>query len=263
MWTLLGVALATFLSCSGSAEDPEAQRLALVADAAGLCDEWAKAACNETVIRRCAARDAAACEATQRRYCERLVPAESYDPADAWACVEAVRSAYQDGELTRTERGVVAELASPCAALFEGDKKEGQSCARSSECDGNEGLSCVTRAGHALGTCQFAELIDGGYECQREYQECAHGFYCDGTHCLARGSSGDACSEETPCAKALNCVEQDARRVCRPKLASGESCSAEDECASGLCVRTPGAERGWCAATLVLSPIEAQCDHLR
>lgn len=255
--------LGSLLSCSGVEEGPGAERMAALSQASGFCTEWAEAACNETVVRHCAARNQDACIASQQTYCERLMPAMDYEADQAMVCLDAVKAAYDDGELDATERDIVHNLAEPCEQMFSGSLGEGESCSRSNECRTEDGLTCVIRQGDSLGTCQEREVVEGGFSCTEVNQVCAEGFYCDGEHCVATRQDGDSCDEKNPCAQDLECVSEDDVQECKPKYRTGEGCREDNDCLSDICVRSPGAERGLCADTLVLSAGDALCDSLR
>src|SRR5688572_8067788 len=94
------LALAIPAGCSGTEEPPDPLR-----NSAGFCREWAKAACQSSVVENCdtVTED---CIDAQSAFCETIVP-ENYSSRKAAACLSAVKSAYRDAKLTGDEVQVV------------------------------------------------------------------------------------------------------------------------------------------------------------
>jgi hypothetical protein len=195
----------------------------------GFCAEWAKRACNDRVVDACAASSAEACREAQEVHCQSVVSSEAYNERSARGCLDAVRTALSNAQLTAEQAGIVLRGEAACSFL------------------------CVEVSG---GGCVEPTLVGGGEECSSEDTLCDQGFYCDGSNCLARRSVGAECSEDRPCKEDLKCVEDGDQRACVEKLAIGAPCDADDDCRSGMCA-------GVCSNNLILSAGEPTCTKFR
>ncbi len=249
-------------ACSSSTKEGPAKKKSRdpYATVTDLCAEWAKRACNDTVVAACAAPDAAACQAAQSAACEDLHPSFEYSSEGAKECLDAVEAAYADGRLTSVERAIVQTRGAPCDLVEPGDGEKDSICQEDGDCNKAADLSCVRRAGQRNGTCQVAETVKGGFPCTEPHQMCEEGFYCDGSNCIARvPTAGAACAPTKPCASSLKCEGPMDMQTCEPKLANGQTCAADLDCQSGLCLM-PAAR---CTQEIILSPSEAICSDFQ
>lgn len=246
--------------CSSEEEDPPNP----LAERAGFCKAWAQAACEpEIVLRRCNTTSVEDCEAAQRKVCLDIVPV-TYSAAQAESCVEAVRAAYSDGELSAEELGVVRNLAAPCDTLSTGTSGDGDTCVEAADCDTAGGFSCVIKLGSSTGICAKPEIVGVGEECEGAKQVCGEGYYCNGNCVVYRKTGTGACEGDYQCKPVDRCVvdEDDAEaKHCQPRLARGELCADDADCQSGICVIDSGTE-GECVETIVLSRNEPLCADL-
>src|SRR5690242_14446502 len=87
-----------------------------------FCERWGAAACNDDVVSVCGATDAAACRLAQGRFCLDLVPETGFVDDRADACIDAVKAAYADSDLTAAELATVLRLGPPCDRLVKGPR---------------------------------------------------------------------------------------------------------------------------------------------
>jgi hypothetical protein len=249
-----------WLGCSGSQPGPGGDESTLKTETA-FCTAWADAACNEEVVVACDSGSRAICVDNQRQACQALVP-PGYKSKHAEECVEAVRDAYEDADLTAEELDVVLRLGGVCAMLIDGGLDEGADCVRSTDCDGVNGYECVVKAGQTLGTCQVPAAVDGGRRCSSPESVCVADFYCDQTNCVERVPEGDPCDGDV-CAAGLRCAVAtgETETSCVPQLANRQPCASDDECVSGLCIDTDPTHKqcGSFARLALGSPL---CDSL-
>jgi hypothetical protein len=224
---------------------------------AQFCQDWADAACSDDTVSACQASDASACRNAQQTYCEALVPAAfSDDRGDA--CIDAVRAAYADADLTGAEIAVVRRLGGECSGIVTGTQAVGQTCDTNGDCDGSKGVECVKRGGLPGGTCQVPELVGPGQACSDPAQTCSDGFFCDGSNCIAARATGQACQNDVECSPNGYCSAGD---VCVARGAVNSVCTSDDECLSEVCYAANG-ERT-CSDLIRLSLSEDICDDLR
>ncbi|HEX6766180.1 MAG TPA: hypothetical protein VF103_11895 [Polyangiaceae bacterium] len=248
----------SLLGCSGSQPGPGTEEDKLRTEPA-FCAEWAKAACNEDVVNACNGTRTE-CLATQKSACQVLVP-PGYQSKYAEDCIDAVKDAYKDAELTAEELDVVLKLGGACKTLTDGGKEEGDSCTSSTECNGVDGFECVVKPGDAEGTCQIPVIVGGGRRCSAAESVCEPDFYCDGTNCVARlpeleACNGDVCEAGLRCEVGSGALEG----ACVLQLENGDSCVADEQCQSGVCI---GATAKVCASNVVLTVESSLCDTLR
>src|SRR6185503_7647026 len=167
---LLLFSASCWFGCSGSQPGPGSEESTLKNESA-FCDAWAKAACNEDVVTACNGTRAE-CIATQKSACRVLVPA-GYESKYAEDCLDAVKDAYEDAELTAAEIDVVQKLGGACKTLVAGEKDEGDTCSTSFECNGVDGFECVVKPGETEGTCQVPNEVGGGQRCTAADSVCA------------------------------------------------------------------------------------------
>lgn len=220
--------LGALVGCGGSEDKPNPLRTR-----DGFCAEWAKRACNDEVVDACSAASVEACREAQEEHCQSLVSSDAYRERDARACLDAVRKALEDAELTGAEVATVLRGEGPCS------------------------FSCV----EVDDGCVEPTVVGGGEECSDPDVVCDQGFYCDGSNCLARKREGQACSEETPCQEELKCAGEEGAQVCETRLGNGKECATDDDCQSGICTQT--ADGNICSARIILSTAEPACSKFR
>lgn len=233
---------------SGSeGDDPEAEPTTR----SDFCERWAAAACSSEVVSVCQASSVDDCEISQNAACLDRLP-EYFVDRGVDDCIGAVREAYEDADLTAEELDTVLRLRGVCSQVILANEP-GDPCDVDSDCE--PALTCVLKD-EAEGTCEDAVTIEPGHSCTEPEEECAVGFYCDGSNCLAALMEGADCSNDSQCEFDMYCDE-----VCIEKLEVNEECDADSECISGICYEADG-ERT-CVDRLRLSPAEPMCDDLK
>jgi hypothetical protein len=256
------LALSLPLACSGAEEPPDP-----LAKPAGFCEAWGKAACQADVVAACDAASVEDCVTTQSEFCIDLIPA-TYASAKAKPCLDAVKNAYKDANLTAEELQVVINLAAPCDQLSSGVSDEGESCGRNDECNTAGGLSCVKKLDATRGSCEQPEVIGPGDACDGAAQVCEQGYYCNGENCVAYKRTGAVCEGHYQCLPEEQCViTVDADGVessaCTARLELNEVCTADTDCQSGYCYMAADATEGECASMIRLSRSEPLCEALQ
>jgi hypothetical protein len=221
-----------------------------------FCRDWAAAACTSEVVDVCQAEGPEECRQTQEDFCRDLVP-EDFSDHEGDACIDAVSAAYEDGELRGDELATVLKLGPPCDRLIVGPKSEGQSCSERTDCDLSTGFECVRKAGLEDGTCQLAELIEAGRDCEAVQATCETGFYCDGENCVEAKDAGDVCMIQEECGEEGYCS---AEGECVARGGTGTPCTADLQCSEGICYEFEGEQT--CTDRIVLSRAEPLCDEL-
>lgn len=240
----LPVILALGLSVGCHSPEPEVTR-------DEFCGQWAIAACSSEVVSVCQASSADACRVSQRAACHDALPDEFVDRG-VEECIEAVKSAYKDADLTAKELDVVSRYGGACSDIFIGND-EGGRCSRDADCE--PALRCVLKD-EERGSCQQPLIIEPGFSCSEPAEACTEGFYCDGKNCLAALAEGAPCDNDTQCGPSMFCDE-----TCAEKVGVGDACSSDSECLSGICSSSSG-ER-ICLDRLRLSPAEPMCATLK
>jgi hypothetical protein len=237
------------LACSSDESSPQT--------ASSFCEQWAERACSSQVVSACQAANASACQGTQIAFCLDLLPSTGFAGSQAEQCLNAVRSAYSDADLTADELGTVLRLEAPCDRLISGPGIEGATCTSRLDCDAPEGFDCVFRDDDTTGTCQVPTQVGAGLDCRADNAVCAEGFYCDGENCIGGQSPGEACTVNRECnggyCNAGTCVAL---------LEVDVACTFDEQCASGLCYRFTATEQV-CTDRIRLSRTEPICEDLR
>lgn len=222
-----------------------------------FCQQWASAACTDAVVSACQASDAGECQQTQVEFCRSLAPADlSNGSRDA--CISAVAAAYRDADLRGDELALVLRFGGACARLNIGSSRAGEECDQSSECDLARGFSCVKKADAGRGTCQLAQVIEPGRDCEAAAKTCSEGFFCDGHNCIETLKSGAACAIHEQCGDAGFCSSAG---QCEARHKVNDACSSDLECANGICADFDGEKV--CTDRVVLSRADPVCAHLR
>lgn len=255
---LLGLCLPVACTVEEDPPDP-------LATSSGFCDAWAEAACQTDVVKYCNAKSVDDCQSTQGAFCRSIVPA-SYTSGRAKQCLDAVRDAYRDAELSPEELQVVLHLAAPCDRLSKGTRTDGQTCTKADQCDTAAGFSCITKLGASSGVCAKPELIEAGEPCDGPSQICKPGYYCDGENCISERRTGGSCEGDYECKPTDRCLKESAdaeKGTCELRADLGEPCAGDSDCQSGYCVIESSATEGECASTIRLSRTEPLCESLR
>lgn len=252
------LALSLPFGCKG--EDPPDP----LAEPDGFCDAWADAACQDKVVEYCNAKSAAACKATQSSLCLDNLPPR-YSSKHAQVCLDAVKAAYADGDLSADDIAVVLHFAAPCDQLSAGVVKEGQTCSGPNDCATADGLTCIIKGGDTAGTCAIAEEVGGGEACDGDTQTCAEGFYCNGENCISYKKTGATCDGDYQCKPEDHCTEMtdSSGSSCQPRLDLNEACADDNDCQSHYCAVATGDTEGECVKTVRLSRTEPLCANLR
>jgi hypothetical protein len=261
--------LLVILGCSAVDEADTSTEQAL-RKVEGFCQRWAEFACNDTVVQRCSAASADACIASQSSFCREIVPDGRYSDVYAQQCLNAVKEAFRDGELSTDERNVVRTLSSPCDRVLSGDGGDGDPCLETPDCNTVADLSCVRLPGADFGTCREPLEVGGGHDCSPDDTVCEPGFYCDGHNCLAEKKDGMPCNPQVPCRAEFQCQRPDGSRPvpelddarCVAKAGVGSECEKDADCLSDICSKA-GPALGVCSALVVLSPTDPICEKLR
>lgn len=247
----LGLLLALSFSCGGDDGDEKEPRTR-----DDFCSAWAEAACSTETVSACQAPDATSCRVAQQAACRKLVPA-GFSDEKGQACIDAVKAAYADADLTASELKVVLRLGSPCDKLIKGEKDKGESCAANAECDGPAGYVCIRHADASTGTCQIAESVGGGKDCSPKQKVCEVGFYCNGENCLEAKDAGDECTIQEQCGAAAFC---NASGKCETKHKVSTECTSDRECGDGICYEFEG--KKLCTDRVRLGRGEPVCEDL-
>lgn len=256
------------------AEDKPADPLA---SANGFCDAWADRVCSEDVATTCAFGDETnavdKCKAAQKDHCLDRVNDDLYTGRGARECLDEVGEALNDGQLNPREYRVLMEFARPCDELLSGPGESGDACNAEIDCNSLKGFACVKKTGASDGECQKPDYVSGGRKCNTDNAVCEQGFFCDGTNCIAKLESGEACDAENPCADEFICSAAGDGGVsrCVGKIEVGEKdendqavrCASNNECASGLCSKVEDLETGLCVTAVVLTANATFCSSLR
>jgi hypothetical protein len=268
----LALPIACFDKKSGVADKVQTVR--------GFCDEWGARACNDKVVDLCSAASQNDCIESQQSFCETLIPEDKYSSKTALDCLAAVQDAYSDGVLTATERDTVRDLGNACDKIVSGPGTAGKNCTVDSDCNRDEGLSCIKKTS-PTGKCQIATdpPVAGGHACDADEAVCEDGFYCDGEHCLAEGEQGDDCSATVPCDSDSHCLDTDGHAVtlensadggsaasggtCAARKTTGSACASDDDCVSHICTPKAGSTTGVCSSQITLAPSEQVCTTLQ
>jgi hypothetical protein len=244
-------AVAAASSCSSEDGEPDSP------DA--FCERFAEAACNTEVVQACQAADTSACRSSQVAFCLGQLPASGFSGETADECLDAVETAYADADLDAAELGTVARFEAPCDRLVRGPGLQGAVCSDRRDCDAPAGFECVLQRDQITGTCERAVPTGPGEDCSAVGSVCTEGFYCDGSHCIAGESLGEACITHEQCGVSGYCG---LLSECEARLPVRSPCGFDEQCSSGLCYQLSATEQV-CTDRVRLSLSEPLCDDLR
>lgn len=237
------------LACSSDESSPQT--------VSSFCEQWAEGACSDQVVSACQAAEASDCQASQIAFCLDLVPSEGFAGSQAGQCLDAVRAAYTDADLTADELETVLRLEAPCDRLISGPGARGATCTSRLDCDAPEGFDCVFKGNDATGTCQVPTPVAAGLDCSGDSAVCAEGFYCDGENCIGGQSPGEACTVNRECNDGYCSAG-----TCVAHLEVDVACTFDEQCESGLCYQFSATEQV-CTDRVRLSRTEPICEDLR
>lgn len=227
--------------------------------AAEFCDEWGERACTEEVVSVCQSSDASACRTAQSAACRERLPADAFSADKAGRCLDAIRRAHEDADLSAEELRTTLRLEAPCDQLIAGPVGEGGECGEHSDCNTVTGHTCVVEGGQVRGTCRLPISVDPGYACDDPAAVCTEGFFCDGDNCIANLAPGDDCESDAECGRNGFCSSSG---VCQAALELNAECEADNQCASGICYEFTTDEQV-CTNRIRLSRSEPLCDDYR
>ncbi len=246
--------------CTGR-EEEQKPPVSLLDSEQGFCQKLGEVICNPDVVEACYLSDDASLDADTQKCIDAAASnacnpsGHDYNKAAANPCLTAIQKMYQDAKLERVE---LEEAREACLATFPGSGGEGSACSVDEDCDGAEGLRCVSKPG-AAGSCRVPVEVEPAADCSSPASVCPSELYCDaGEHCVARQDPGDACSDTMLCVDTARCVSD----VCLGKADNGETCSSEDECLGGFCIKKAGEASGQCGAFIPLTFDSAACATL-
>lgn len=222
-----------------------------------FCRDFAAAACSAEVVSVCQAADAASCRASHEDFCRTIAP-DNFAGERSQACIDAVAAAYADADLTASELVTVRLLGEPCDQLSRGPRGEGQSCMERDDCDSASGFDCVMKSDRMSGTCEIAERVGPGEDCEADQAVCSGDFFCNGENCIAPRDLGDACMHHEECGEEGFC---DVDGMCAARFDIRAACEDDAQCERGICYELEG-ERS-CTDRIRLAPSEPLCDELR
>ncbi len=249
---------AALVGCTINATGPSDNAENPLGTQSGFCNAWAKAACNNTVVKNCNEVDQNTCIVNQASFCETLVPA-GYNSKRAQDCINAVKAAYADAQLDATELDVVLRLGGDCSHLVAGPDKVGEACSQQNDCNTVNNYTCVIKAGDDSGTCEIPQIQANGEPCDGPAMVCNDAAYCDGQNCLVRKPDGKTCSYDAMCVDGDLCdmsASTDGSGTCSAKLDLRASCTDDSQCASAICLS------GKCTSQVVLTVESSLCTNL-
>lgn len=253
----------TGLGC-GSEDDPvSTQQQYQFPDYPSFCVAHAEAECSESVQDRCATT-AADCKAARARVCNESFVTVQYRPQEAEKCLDAVRAAYSDDEITQAEH---ERIDADCELVRGGTKGKGATCTSTQDCNLDDGLRCVKPTAAAEGQCHVPEEVAVGESCSTAGAVCATGTFCttgDNNYCVKQLPLGSSCPADVACEEGLRCVpaaDETQPGTCQKKLDVGQPCTSGDECAYGFCMQVGSATQ--CVKSIIFSPNEPICAEFR
>jgi len=246
--------------CSSSESEPDPN-----GTVSGFCENWAKAACSDSVVLACSGEDKVdaeltdGCVSAQRVFCEGLLPTKGYSSQKASQCLSAVQNAYKDARLTALEIATVRHRGAPCNQLIKGSQEKGESCNSDDDCNTLANFVCVLKSGE--GTCQIPTLVENGDPCAEPGATCNIGYYCGVDEaCVKSKDVGKGCAATFECATGLECDADSSKCVER---VSAENCAKDDDCTSNVCDIPVGSSTGRCVSSITLSASTGLCEDLR
>jgi hypothetical protein len=222
---------------------------------AEFCGGWGERACSADVVSICQATTADDCRTAQAAFCIGIVP-EAFTAEAADACLNAVRDAYADADLTRDELDTVLSLGPPCDELAKGAALGGGDCEADEDCQTASGYRCVIKGGQQSGSCEVPVEVEPGLKCSEPEEVCTEGFFCNGNNCVEALAVSEACVNHAECGPAGFCLEA----ACAMRFALNDECSQDEQCGSGICYDGPTQS---CVDRIRLSPAEPLCQQLR
>lgn len=254
---LMSLALVGGCSSSDADADPNAT-------VSKFCANWGKAACSARTVTACSGAEQATealtngCSESQAAFCEGLLPTTGYNPSRAVECLNAVKNAYSDGNLSAAELDTVRHRGAPCDHLVKGAQGKGGSCTSNDDCDTVQNYLCILKSGE--GSCEIPTVVANGTSCAAPEASCNDGFYCDGANCVQSRAIAARCAADFECATGLICDPDTLKCVAR---VSQTECTKDNDCTTNVCSIPVGSGTGRCVSTVILAPSEGLCLDLR
>jgi len=256
------------LGCAAGAADPRpdpGSDAAVAADSYdtldGFCAARAKAECNDAVVKACGSKTSTVCITARTDACKSSAPqGTTYQPKNAAACIDTIKSVYADATLTDVE---IATLNVDCGTkIFSGPGAARSPCTTDYDCSSADGLSCIIGLGQTDGKCLAPNVVQPSEACPNEADVCTKGYYCDAKSktCNPKAAQGQPCySTITPCDDGLKCPDSPFGSGCMTLAGPGESCNSDTDCAKGMCDKLQGSPEGNCTQTVTLSTLDSLC----
>ena len=238
----VGVA-AGLAGCSTDATDP-------YPSADSYCSARADAECAQVAASCGATVDA--CKTKRKTLCtdaatKATSAGRAYASSQVQGCIDKTKEIYAKRNITPDDLTVQNET---CEKVFAGSIAKGKSCTQAFDCAG--GLICDR------GVCAEKSTKSLGDGCANPGEVCATGSFCgkgtnDFQQCLAKKTTGEACSDKLPCNENTRC----GAGVCVDRLGPGQTCTVDLDCGTQAPLCDPGSKK--CAAGLQLAIGTATC----
>jgi len=251
---LFGLVLAT--SCSGTKEGPKGLPDPLTTTD-GVCQRWGEAACNEDVVRDCNGSSGTTeeCVKDQKRFCAAQLGDGPFDRELTPDCIDDVRKAYADGEITAKERlNVILVESGSCADLRASSqrgaggaggagagplpKEPGARCDPDTDvcvdiafCDPDAKL-CALKSVEGEPCCaQQSSFLTPACESGTSDMPCAPGTFCYLGECAVVGETKE-CENDAQCGTDRYCSLSN---TCEPRGEDNDACDVghDEQCAEG------------------------------
>ena len=194
-----------------------------------FCPEYARTECA-TVGERCVAATNEACIATRTTACEQRAAAwkaggRPFSGKNAAACLEKLKSTYA---LSTINAENLRALDDTCSRVYPGTAPANSACTVDHDCAGS--LICDKML------CGARKVVAAGAGCANVGEQCPAGQICKlGPQslrlCQARQAAGMPCSASEPCLESLRCDGTS----CVARLKTSEACTQDGDCESSYC----------------------------
>jgi len=225
-----------------------------------FCVAKAQAECQIAPI---CAIDPAACQTIREQVCNSVATEETaapstraYTPANAQACIDALKTAYSISEITYQQLVGPGSITDKCERVFVGTADKNQPCQTDYDCISNR--VCAMVPATTTTVCADPVAKNQGDGCANPGEQCQGNAYCAGQQglfmCMPSAQIGQPCSPTVPCSSSLRCQTG----TCQARLAAGEACRTGDDCASGAAYCDPYAG-DICTVGLTFATKAADC----
>ena len=200
-----------------------------------FCTQVSEAECQ--VVDRCVT-SADTCKAQRKAACLDFATAakaggvRAFIAGNVGACKDQTHSLYaQTAPITPTQ---AAALLDTCSYVFQGKVADLDTCTVKYDC-ANRSSICDK------GRCAPKVVKGSGALCGNPGEICNTGLYCTtvsgASQCVAKGSSGATCDDQTPCLETLRC----ANGSCADRVAAAGACASSDDCVAAAPYCDPAA----------------------